>query len=376
MMGEMKMLYVPMLKLRSTEQKALKCVKECLSDRIIPLIEIIEDLYPTIYDVDQETGEILTEKVTDKNGKIRNRKKKKKPERNQQNTLEKVKELVGDKRVFIDYFRFHLDEYKKNNIDFNKVSLSLELRNEEYYKERLRDVVIYDNMIPVVSIKSSYIFSQKDLEKLVRQLKNDNHPVALRIHVSIVETYRNFCETQLGAEDYIMIDVKQDPVDSHVMELMEVSEWECEAPKIILNSPRDNRISTYDFEEAGVTALIDNSARELCIIYGLDGYGDYASYADKLPQGQQGRGEAGNALAFLYRYDVNGFEVFHNTSEIGVKGFDCVAQRVMEAEERLNPDGDCLGYVELRKVDSYRDWKLWIRIGIVRYIHQMYKYMD
>lgn len=370
------MLYVPMLKLRSTEQKALKCVEECLSDKIIPLIEIIEDLYPTIYDVDQETGEILTEKVLNKNGKICNRKKKRKPERNERNTLEKINELVEGKKVFIDYFRFHPDEYKKSNIDLNKVSLSLELRKEEYYKERLGEVVVYDNMIPVVSIKPSYIFPQKDLETLVRQLKYNNHAVALRIHVSIVEEYRNFCETQLGAEDYIMIDVKQDPVDSHVMELMEVSEWKCETKKIVLNSPRDSRISTYDFEEEGVTALIDNSARELCSTYGLDGYGDYASYSDKLPQGQQARGESGNAVAFLYRYDVNGFEVFHNTSEIGLKGFDSVAQRVMEAEERLNPDGDCLGYSELRKAGGYRDWKLWIRIGIVRYIHQMYKYMD
>ena len=43
------MIYVPILKLRSIEQKALNCVAECLSDKIIPLIEIIEDLYPTVY---------------------------------------------------------------------------------------------------------------------------------------------------------------------------------------------------------------------------------------------------------------------------------------------------------------------------------------
>lgn len=38
------MLYVPMLKLRSMEQKALKCVGECLFDKIIPKLRDTEDI--------------------------------------------------------------------------------------------------------------------------------------------------------------------------------------------------------------------------------------------------------------------------------------------------------------------------------------------
>lgn len=370
------MVYVPLLKLRTIEKKVLEIVGECLSEQIIPLIEIVEDLYPTLYEMDSETGAIVSELRKDKSGKTKRFKKTRKPNSDEYNTLEQISEMMRGNKVFVDYFRFHQDEYRGANINYSKVTLSLKLRKDEYYKERLKEILSYDNMIPVISIKPHYVFPKMELTELIHQLKANQHAVALRIHVSMLEQYQDICENELEEMDYIMADVRQDPVDSHVMELTELAAWDCQATKIVLNSPRDRKIATTEFEEEGITELIDNSARELCLTFGLSGYGDYVSYSDKLPQGQQGQGESGSALAFMYRYDVNGFEVFRNAEEKGLKGFLYVYEKVMEAEERLNPDGDCFGYGEIRKARGYKDWKLWIRVGMVRYIHQMYKYME
>lgn len=55
------MIYIPMLKTRKEELKVLKVMKEHYSDKIIPLIEVIREIYKPNYLTD-ENGEFIKEK--------------------------------------------------------------------------------------------------------------------------------------------------------------------------------------------------------------------------------------------------------------------------------------------------------------------------
>lgn len=57
------MIYIPMLKTRKEELKVLKVMKEHYSDKIIPLIEVIREIYKPNYLTD-ENGEFIKENVT------------------------------------------------------------------------------------------------------------------------------------------------------------------------------------------------------------------------------------------------------------------------------------------------------------------------
>lgn len=55
------MIYIPMLKTRKEELRVLKLMKEHYSDKIIPLIEVICEIYNPNYLTD-ENGEFIKEK--------------------------------------------------------------------------------------------------------------------------------------------------------------------------------------------------------------------------------------------------------------------------------------------------------------------------
>jgi len=92
------MIYLPMLKNRRAEMGVLKNMNACLSDKIIPLIEILTDMYEVNYKVDPITNEFVYEK----RGKTR-RRIKEEPTDEDIITLEAINALLKGKRVFIDY---------------------------------------------------------------------------------------------------------------------------------------------------------------------------------------------------------------------------------------------------------------------------------
>ncbi len=55
------MIYIPMLKTRKEELRVLKLMKEHYSDKIIPLIEVICEIYNPNYLTD-ENGEFIKER--------------------------------------------------------------------------------------------------------------------------------------------------------------------------------------------------------------------------------------------------------------------------------------------------------------------------
>lgn len=55
-----RMLYIPMFKGRRCEHLVIKDVKQCFSNKIIPLIEVLQEHYPpTEFARDPITGEFL-----------------------------------------------------------------------------------------------------------------------------------------------------------------------------------------------------------------------------------------------------------------------------------------------------------------------------
>ena len=371
------MIYIPILKNREAEMKTLAVTNNLFSDQIIPMIEIIEDFYPTLY-VKDANGEYVKEVKVDKNGKASNRRVKREPLPEENCTLEEIQDQVKGKKVFIDFFRFQQEEYPKNSIDYNRIKLTFAMNNREKYEKRLAEVSRYANMIPVISIKPGFVYTATELEPLCERLQSENQSIALRIHFSMLKDYRKICESLMRNTDYIFADIRQEDAESHFLQLREVAQWATSAKRILLNSPRDNAITTTQFEINGITELIDNSARDLFAVYGLDGFGDFAGAWDRLPQSQRAMGSAGSALALIYRYDVNGFESFRSEEQSGNSGFAEVAQRVLAEEKRLNPDNDCYAYQlihEKYEKNKVRSWPLWMSVGMIRYIHQIYKYM-
>lgn len=53
------MIYIPMLKTRDEEFRVLKSMKECYSDKIIPLIEVISEQYQVRYKTDEKRKNVI-----------------------------------------------------------------------------------------------------------------------------------------------------------------------------------------------------------------------------------------------------------------------------------------------------------------------------
>lgn len=370
------MIYVPVLKYRQEEKKVLADVHDCISDQIIPLIEIIQDSFPTFYEY-EEDGSIKRELSQYSTGKKYYKKVTREPLPDENCTLEEIAHRVKDKNVFVDFYRFDEGEYEKSSIDMSKIKLSFLLsRDINLYIQRVLETNKYEHIMPVISIKEHFEFEKDTLCDIIRGIKKAGKNLAIRVTHELFAHYRAICETELDENDFVMMDVGEEELEPHYMELSALGNSNCKAKKIVLNSPRSYKVTTAQFEETGITELIDNCARDTYLEYDLDGYGDYAGYCNKLPQRQHGLGNVGHAIALMYRYDVNGFEVFKNQGNNGHLGYDNVRDQVLAAEKRLNPDGDCIAYEIIHQnKEKMKSWAAWNRICMVRYIHQIYKYI-
>ncbi len=355
--------------------KSVDNVKVCFSDEIIPLFEIINDTYEKRYQIDPETGKIRTEKEICRTGLVRNKKVEKEPTEEDIITLMDLSSKINGKKMFADFFRYHIDEYHSKNVKTSALNLSRRLLDDEYYVKRIKGCLEFENIIPVISLKPKLCLSKEKIEELIEVAHNNGKMIAIRIETGLLDTYKDMLEG-LWKEDYLLVDIRHNYIDSKIMELEDLQGYDIDAKKILLNSPKDEVLYNTQYEEDGLTELIDNSARERYQEFGLDGYGDYAGVADKLPL--RSGGITGSATILMYRYDVNQFEVFRNPdSSLGMNGYIKVYEDVMRAENRLNIDKDCIAYEVLHKSQkSIRSWGFWAGICITRYIHQIYKYIQ
>lgn len=360
------MIYVPLLKTRDEEMRVFNNMEYCFSENMVPLIEILKDKYEYEFLVNPITKEYIYEQ----HGKTRRRAK----ERVNIITLDSIKDVVKDKPVFIDYFRFSLQKYS-TNINVDNVELSLELNNnDDLYKKRIKEISKHPNMIPVVSIKDEFFMSKYELNKFLTELQVDNRSIALRITENHIEEYSDIINNTLRTSDYFLFDIGEQNPDSKFIELQEVYELTSNTKAILLNSPRKAGIYNVSYEN-GITKLINNNVKDMAKDYKFDGYGDYCGLADKLPE--KGGGFAGAALSLIYDYRENVFHTYINPdTKQSMLGYRKIVPMILSDKKTLDPDKDCpaLHRISEMTINGSGSWSTWKNITATRYIHQVYKY--
>lgn len=361
------MIYVPILKTRREEMNVSKKLNYCFSDKIIPLFEILNDQYEIKYKIDPVTQKYILEQKGKRKMRI-----KELPTDADIITLDSINRLMQNKKAFIDYFRFTIKKYGKN-IDISKTELAWKLsRDSDLYKNRIKDISKYKNLIPIVSVKPEFVFGKNELEELLIELQDKNESIGLRITEEFLEEYNMLINNILRGTDYLLFDIGEQNPTSKIMEFEEVMELESSAKKILLNSPRKAKIRNGEYEVLGITALIDNSAKDEFSKYGFNGFGDYGGLKDTLPTNDGSNG-TGAALALLYNYKDNAFYSFLNpdTSQ-GVSGYNKIIPVILKKKVFFDPSNNCPAIQKIEELNKSGNWSTWHNINITRYIHQMY----
>ncbi len=331
-------LFVPVLKARGTELNVVKKMSFCFSDNIIPMIEIIND-------------------ITD---------------------LDTLSEKIDNKKVFVDFLRITTDKYG-NRYDPSKVILSLRIsRDVNSYIRCLEYLLKYDNFIPVISINHGFEISEPDLIKIYDFLSLNGRNVALRIVPSLINKYEFFIQKKLIKKDYLLFDIGESSILSREMEIEDLSSMNIIAKKIIINSPRQARLTNGEFEENDISLLIDNRVAHDYRNYGFEGFGDYCGYKDVLPREKGSKGE-GAAIALIYDYKINSFYSFvEKNTKLGVGGYNKVVNDIIQKKDIISDYDTCIAMKEVERINTTPkkgNWRTWIEITIIRYIYQMFLHL-
>lgn len=363
-------MYLPIMKNRTEEMKVIRNMNAYFSEIIIPVIEIIRDEYVINYKVDDVTGEYVFENKPNSKRKFRI---KLDPREEDIITLEEIEKRLSEKKAFIDFFRFSDNEY--DNKVFKGMELSFRLsRDYAYYKQRVLQIGKFKNLIPVISIKNGFKISKHDLLELINDLRKNNHSIAIRITDNYLEDYTDLLEKHLLDKDYIMLDIRNQHVDSKFMELEELQNINTNSTKILLNSPRSRTHKNGDFENLVYTSKIDNKVAEFYKDYGLKGFGDFGGLKDDLPVDSGGNGK-GAALGLLYSKEKNAFySIVNDDTNMGVRGFEYVRTEILKNLDILDKENICPAINRIRNMKGpFGNWATWNNLTLTRYIHQQAK---
>lgn len=365
-------MYIPIMKTRNEELKVAEELNYCYSNEIIPLFEILNDMYESKYEVD-ENGKYLMQL---KPGKTKREKIKKTKTPDDIITLEEINRIVNKSQVFIDYFRFDVKKYGRN-LEINSLELAYKLNNNnEEYIRKLKDISLYDNMIPVFSLKKPFSFTKEKIVQVIQELITFNPSIAIRIEDELYDLYKNIIENNLRATDYLLYDINEQNFNSKIMELEELKICKTKAEKIILNSPRSLKRENKEYENVCITDLIDNVAATEYKTYNFYGFGDYGGLKDQLPTSDRPPNGEGAALALLYNYTDNSFYSFCNSdTSLGLKGYHYVIEEILDYRKNLDTNNNCVAYSKIQSLydrGKGGNWGTWNNIILTRYIHQIY----
>lgn len=363
------MIYVPILRARTEEIRVAKRLNYCFNKSVIPMFEIISDIYEKKYKQDPITHETIYEIKT---GNIQRTKVKALKVDEDIITLKTINECIAGKTAFIDYFRFASGHYG-NRFDPKMVELSIKL-NSDYnlYEKKVQEIAQYKNLIPVISIKMGVSNRSNDLKRLIDKLQAVSTSIAIRITDDLLDPYSGLIKEKLRHTDYLLFDIGEQHVSSKFMELEEIKNYGIVSKTILLNSPRIAKRINGEYETYGITKFIDNSARREYKKYGFLGFGDYGGLKDVLPNSGASNGK-GSALALMFIDEKNSFlsYMIPDTS-LGMRGYIQIKKKVLEASGQLDPNNDCPAMKKLREMDGAGSWATWNNITLSRYIHQIY----
>lgn len=362
------MIYIPMLKNRKkVEMAAAFQIKECFSEKIIPLFEIIAEEYNIRYETDSEGNYIKELHNT------RWMKKKSDPVEEDIITLPYLNELIDHKKMFVEYFRYSIKKYSKK-VKIKSARVAYDISNDyTLYKKKVLSVTQYSNMIPVISVKPEFDIPQSELIHFIAELKQKTDSIALRITEEWISPYKDIICKHLTEKDYLLFDVEEQSPSLKFMEIEELMGYHAKCQMVLLNSPRKVKIHNGEYPEHDKTDIIDNCAREVAGENHMTGYGDYCGLKDVMPinDGSSGKGAA---LALLYEYKENIFYSYcnHDTNK-GQKGYMDILPLIIKDEKTLNPGNDCPGYKRIHLGNGLKGWNTWHKINVVRYIFQTYQ---
>ncbi|MEK4513556.1 beta family protein [Paenibacillus sp. FSL K6-2524] len=360
-------MYCPIMKNRDEELRVLKDMNNYFGDSITPIIEVIKDEYLIRYKTDEVTGKYIFEK---KPGNKNRSKIELDPHEEDIITLKGIEERHKGKKAFVDFFRFSEKEY--DNKGFKGIELSFKLsRDYTYYKQRVLQIGHFKNLIPVISIKNGFKVSERELLEFINELRKENPSIAIRITDNLIEDYLEVLEDNLTMEDYLMLDIRSQHVDSKFIELEEFQEMETKASKILLNSPRSRSYKNGNYENLDYTNKIDNKVAVLYKNYGFQGFGDFGGLKDDLPSNSGGNGK-GAALGLLFVKEENAFySIVNNDTNMGVSGYNYVRTEILKRLDFLDKEDNCVVIKRIKDMKiKFGSWATWNNITLSRYIHQ------
>ncbi|WP_455819592.1 beta family protein [Clostridium butyricum] len=366
-------MYIPMMKTRQEEFRVAHELNCCYSEKIIPLFEIIDEIYEDKFETD-ESGNYIT---ILKEGNTRKSKVKKPRNVNDIITLNKINKTVNGNRVFIDYFRFDIKKYG-NNLSLKDLELAYKLNNSnnEYIKKLKLASKEYKNMIPVFSIKKPFNFLNTEIVQIITELQNLNESIALRIEDEFFYLCKQVIENNLRESDFFLYDISEQDFYSKIMDIQDISICKTKAKKVLINSPRKLKLANKDYEDKQTTVLINNCVAHEYSKYGFYGFGDYGGLKDQLPTNAGSNG-SGAALGLIYNYENNEFYSFCNSdTSLGQTGYKTVIKDVLSYKSILDKDNKCYAYKKLKEWNNNGKnggWKSWNNVCLTRYIHQMYR---
>ncbi len=284
-------------------------------------------------------------------------------------------ELFRDRMLFIDYLRCDVKKYRGH--DAEQIKLVYQLNNNlPLYCDKLLGLSVYENVIPVISIREGVDKltpnEAKDLMDSLRQSRNGS-PIAIRIED--FEGYEDVLINSLTAEDYLFYDISEQRLASKVMEHAELNNLGVTAHRGVLCSTRLRDVSNKSYENGSPTSLIDCEGAVTYAKYGYEFYGDYAGLKDNLPT--RGGGGQGCALAVLFDANINKFRTYVcDDADLGVEGYPQVMDAVIADQSVLDPDNDCIALETIRSMAAdgkTGNWESWIKITLLRTIQQLGK---
>jgi hypothetical protein len=356
-------IYVPIIKNRTAEIRALKICADFLCEEIIPYFEIINDQYKPRHEVDSK-GEKVYEL---KPGNKKKTPKKAQPLPEDICTLEKINEAVVGNRCFIEYFRYSEDDYPDSKINLKKVELARELSNDyAKYVEKIIDVCRFEKFIPVISIKKSFAISNYDLKELVDNIRKKGNALGVRVQIDLLDDYMDFLEQELNEADFLFVDIGEKPYVAQEFLLQDIADYSINATCILINSPRHKKDVKREYQIDGWEPLINNIVAIKYADCGFDGFGDYAGLKDNLPEDIPVQSYT---LALIYEAKENKF--WSIRSQIIGDAMEVKKIALLHASE-FDPDGDCYAYKEINRIDIGNQAN-WNTITVVRYIDQMSK---
>lgn len=362
------------IKNRQNELKAMEklLARGAFPKGLVPLVEIMKaDLE---YDKmrDPATGEYVTEPKRIKGGRVIKRKVDD-PTSERDVTLDRISNLFAGRMVFVDYLRCDLGQYKR--VKHEDIGLVIELTlNKDKYVARLIEIANYDNLMPVIAIKSGMEkLAPAKVAELVSLFHERCPGRSLAIRIDELDGYEGVLQQCLNKNDFLIYDINEQPFVSRICEYSELRDLGLSRRTVLLCSPREREASNGEFVHKEYAEIIGNDAMHSFSDEGFDVYADYGGLREKLPT--SGHSKTGRALALFYDGRNSMFKSYVcQDQNLGQNGYSHIVGDILADEDDLNPNHNCMVYEAIHEKLSrgvgmtYQDW---IQYTLIRYVQQL-----